>query len=48
MQPAEYPLGRPYQGQLARPRHPLSGCCLVDNPNNVGMTGVRLAAPGRL
>ena len=43
MQQGEYRLGGPYQGQLTRPRHSLSGYRLVDNPDNVGMIGVRLA-----
>ena len=43
-----YGLRRPYQNQVTRPRHPLGGCCLVDNSYDVSMPSIRLARAGPL
>jgi hypothetical protein len=44
----EYGLRRPYQNQVTRPRHPLGGCCFVDNSDDVrmSMASTRLTGAG--
>ena len=49
MQPGEYRLRRPYQGQVARPCQSFGGRSLVDDLDDVGITGAPgPSAPGAL